>query len=77
MKNKQKGIQIQNVTFSYKKNEPIISKITLDINKGDFIGITGVNGSGKSTLAAALTGRKEYEVNGGEVLFSGKNNRYK
>jgi Fe-S cluster assembly ATP-binding protein len=33
----------------------------------------GPNGSGKSTLASVLTGREEYEVTGGEVLFKQHN----
>jgi Fe-S cluster assembly ATP-binding protein len=33
----------------------------------------GPNGSGKSTLAAALTGKDNYEITGGEVLYEGKN----
>lgn len=37
-------------------NIPVISDLTLNIKKGDVIGIIGNNGSGKTTLAYTLTG---------------------
>jgi ABC-type molybdenum transport system ATPase subunit/photorepair protein PhrA len=40
------GINIKRVNFSY-GNKKILKNITLNINRGDFWGITGVNGSGK------------------------------
>ena len=35
--------------------------------------IMGPNGSGKSTLAHVLSGRENYQVTGGEVIYNGKN----
>lgn len=38
------------------KDRIIVSHISLDINKGEFIGIFGANGSGKTTFLKALLG---------------------
>jgi zinc transport system ATP-binding protein len=42
-------IQLQNVCFSYGK-EDVIKNVSLSIHKGDYVGIIGPNGGGKSTL---------------------------
>ncbi|HPP06642.1 MAG TPA: ABC transporter ATP-binding protein, partial [Syntrophorhabdaceae bacterium] len=60
---------LKNVYFSY-KNKIVLSNISLDIKKGDFIGIIGPNGSGKSTLIRIMAGFLEPEE--GIVLFKGK-----
>jgi cell division transport system ATP-binding protein len=49
-------VKIENLTLSYKKNEPIIKNISLNINTKDFIFITGKSGSGKSTLLKSMYG---------------------
>ncbi len=55
------------------EGKPILKGIDLTINAGEVHAVMGPNGSGKSTLAAVLSGRDEYEVTGGEILFEGKN----
>src|SRR5215217_7305809 len=50
----------------------ILKGLSLEVKKGEVHAIMGPNGSGKSTLASVLAGRENYEVNGGEVLFNGK-----
>ena len=51
----------------------ILKGITLSINPGEMHAIMGRNGSGKSTLANVISGKPNYEVFSGEVLFSGEN----
>jgi len=43
-----------NLSLSYKKNEPILQNIILDIKTKDFVFITGKSGSGKSTFLKSL-----------------------
>ena len=50
----------------------ILKGINLEIRPGEVHAIMGPNGSGKSTLSAVIAGKEEYEVEGGEVMFEGK-----
>jgi Fe-S cluster assembly ATP-binding protein len=46
--------------------------INLRIAAGEVHAIMGPNGSGKSTLAHVLSGRENYRVTAGEVIYDGK-----
>ena len=53
----QKNIKFENISFYYlEKEKKIFDKINFQINKGEFVGISGKSGSGKSTLISLLTG---------------------
>ena len=56
MNNEEKSSVIiaENLSLSYKKNEPILQNITLNIKTKDFVFITGKSGSGKSTFLKSL-----------------------
>lgn len=49
-------ITVENLNFSYHKDEPILKDITFNANEKDSIGIIGANGVGKSTLLKLLVG---------------------
>ena len=47
----------------------ILNGINLSLNPGEVHAIMGPNGSGKSTLASVITGKEDYEITKGEILF--------
>jgi energy-coupling factor transport system ATP-binding protein len=50
-------IKIDNVSFKYQEEAPlVIDRLSLTVEKGEFICVLGKNGSGKSTLAKLLNG---------------------
>lgn len=48
------SIEMKNISFSYKDDDSILSNVSLNIQKGDCLGILGVSGTGKSTLVNIL-----------------------
>ena len=55
-------IHVQDVSFSYNQNDPILQNLSLDFHKGAVTGIIGKSGSGKSTLLKLLIRIKEQSV---------------
>lgn len=49
-------IDIQNLSFAYEEQQPILQNITLHASEHEAIGIIGANGVGKSTLLKLLVG---------------------
>lgn len=48
-------IELSNVSFSYGE-EVVIQNVSLQVHKGDYLGIIGPNGGGKSTLLKLMLG---------------------
>ena len=71
-------IEIKNLTAGY-QNTVAIEDISIQIEKGDFIGVVGPNGSGKTTLLKAILGLNT--IFSGEIRIFGtkltKKNRNK
>ena len=64
-------IELKNVTFKYPtQKENLLEDISLTINAGDSISITGNNGVGKSTLISLLSGFLHPDT--GEVKLDGR-----
>ncbi len=62
-------LELQNVTFAYQENFPVIQNIYLKIPAGKTIGIVGSTGSGKSTIGKLLL--RFYEVKTGKITLDG------
>jgi len=50
----------------------IIKGLNLKVAAGEVAAIMGPNGSGKSTLSYILSGREDYEVTSGDILYNGE-----
>ncbi len=64
-------IEFKNVSFSYKKEEVVLSDINLTINTGQTLALVGSSGAGKTTLCHLIP--RFYEINSGEILIDGIN----
>lgn len=65
-------LSIKNLRASIEDKE-ILKGLNLEVAAGEVHAIMGPNGAGKSTLSHILSGREDYTVTGGEVLFEGEN----
>ncbi len=50
------SVQTQHLSFFYKKNNPVLSNISLEVPEGAAFGLLGQNGAGKTTLLKLLPG---------------------
>lgn len=49
-------ISVQNVSFGYTKEEPVLQNVSFTVAKGECIGLIGPNGGGKTTLLRLIMG---------------------
>ncbi len=63
-------IRFEDVTFSYHKKTPNLSRISFELKKGQSLGILGPTGAGKSTLVSLLM--RFYDADEGRILLNGK-----
>ena len=63
------SIEFDNVSFGYKPDRMILRDISLRINTGECVGITGPTGSGKTTLLSLL--KRFYDVSSGSIRLDG------
>ncbi len=61
-------LEINNLHVEVEDKE-ILSGIDLKIKAGEMHAIMGLNGSGKSTLSNAITGRDNYNITKGDIIY--------
>ncbi|MEG2118422.1 MAG: ABC transporter ATP-binding protein, partial [Clostridia bacterium] len=67
------NLSFKNASFGYNNYENVLKNITVDINKGEMVGIVGRSGVGKSTLINLVM--RLYDVTDGEIDIDGNDIR--
>lgn len=62
-------VRFDNVSFRYKKDEPLIENINISVKPGQSVAIVGPTGAGKTTLVNLLM--RFYEINEGKITIDG------
>ena len=68
------SVKLQNVSFSYDPETPLIEDLNLDVKPGQRIAIVGPTGCGKTTMINLLM--RFYDVMGGSIQVSGEDIRH-
>ena len=63
------NVSIDNISFSYTPDKPLIENLSLDVKPGMRVAIVGPTGCGKTTLINLLM--RFYDVNGGSISVEG------
>lgn len=69
MENVHGNVDLCNVEFSYSKEKPLISGLSLEVKSGERIAIVGPTGCGKTTLINLLM--RFYDVDSGSITVDG------
>ena len=65
------AVSCERVSYSYPGSErPALSEVSLELRRGEYVGVVGPNGGGKSTLVRLLNGL--LRPGSGRVLVSGR-----
>lgn len=63
------AIELNEVSFSYNPDRPVLDAISIRVNPGERVALAGTSGNGKSTIARLLA--RLYDARGGAVLIGG------
>jgi branched-chain amino acid transport system ATP-binding protein len=63
-------LELKDVWIKYKK-KAAVRRLSLKVNKGDFVTILGANGAGKTTTLNAISGIVKVKKDQGEIFFKG------
>lgn len=66
-------LELENVTFGYAKERPVLNKVTFTVQPGEKIAILGATGSGKSSLIYLVP--RFYDIQEGTIRIDGKDIR--
>lgn len=62
-------VVFNDVTFGYKKDQPIFEDLSFQVRSGETIALVGPTGAGKSTIINLMT--RFYDIDSGEILVDG------
>lgn len=68
-------LSMEDVTFAYDLNKPVLSNFNLSLEKNSLTAIVGESGSGKSTVMKLILGL--YQPMSGKIFFNNCSNTYK
>lgn len=63
------GVAFEGVTFGYRRNDPVLTDVSLAVEPGQLVAILGATGSGKSTLLSLVP--RFYDPDAGRVVVGG------
>jgi ATP-binding cassette subfamily B protein len=63
------SVEFKNVTFGYRKDQPVLKNVSFRVNPGEIVALVGPTGSGKSSCMALA--HRFYDVLEGQVLVGG------
>lgn len=63
------AVELRDVCFSYDSERPVLSALSLLVNRGERVALTGTSGNGKSTIAKLVA--RMYDTRAGNVLLDG------
>ncbi len=64
-------VRLENLTFRYaRKQQPVLEQFSLQMARGEIVGLIGASGSGKSTLLRLIAGLEMPE--NGRIILNGK-----
>jgi len=64
------AVELRAVSFSYRPGVPVLSDVSLRVDRGEFVAIAGPNGGGKTTLLRLVLGLERPVI--GEVRVFGR-----
>jgi ATP-binding cassette subfamily B multidrug efflux pump len=67
-------VELDDVSFRYVPDTPLISELTLDVTAGETVAIVGPTGAGKTTLVNLLL--RFYEIDAGVISVDGVDTRH-
>jgi len=62
-------VELREVSFGYVSDRPVLSAVSLRVDKGERVAIRGTSGNGKSTIAKLVA--RLYDARSGSVLLEG------
>ena len=63
------GISFENIVFEYKKDQPVLNNLNLNVVKDETLAIVGNSGGGKSTLVNLIP--RFYDIKSGSIKIDG------